>query len=230
MTPGFRRGTLIHWNDERGFGFIQPVDGSREVFLHITALKQSTRRPQLGDVIYYYLSSSADGKISARDAFILGARDKSAAAPPERRATGLVGEKMRQHPPPNTQPQSRHSSVPATSPWLDLLLLTVPILGAANFAWTTGNWLPLLFYPLMSVLTYALYAEDKNRAQRNQWRVSEKTLHLFELAGGWGGAFLAQQTLRHKTRKQSYQFSFWCIVILHISGWVVWLIWGPMLL
>ncbi|MBF1999604.1 MAG: cold shock domain-containing protein [Synechococcales cyanobacterium M58_A2018_015] len=47
MTPGFRRGTLIHWNDERGFGFIQPVDGSREVFLHITALKQSIQKSQI---------------------------------------------------------------------------------------------------------------------------------------------------------------------------------------
>ena len=36
MQPGLRNGKLIKWKDERGFGFIQPVDGSKQVFLHIS--------------------------------------------------------------------------------------------------------------------------------------------------------------------------------------------------
>lgn len=46
MQPGLRSGKLTKWKDERGFGFIQPVDGSQEVFLHISEVKDATRRPQ----------------------------------------------------------------------------------------------------------------------------------------------------------------------------------------
>ena len=35
------------------------------------------------------------------------------------------------------------------------------------------------------------------------WRIREGTLHLVEALGGWPGAFLAQQTMRHKTVKLS---------------------------
>jgi cold shock CspA family protein len=45
-----------------------PVDGSKEVFLHISELKDPTRRPQLGDTIYYYLVAK-DGKDRAYNAF-----------------------------------------------------------------------------------------------------------------------------------------------------------------
>nr|WP_284525876.1 cold shock domain-containing protein [Microcystis panniformis] len=31
MQSGLRSGKLTKWKDERGFGFIQPVDGSQEV-------------------------------------------------------------------------------------------------------------------------------------------------------------------------------------------------------
>lgn len=76
MKSGLRRGQLIKWKDDRGFGFIQPVDESQEIFLHISELKDATRRPQVGDTIYYHAVASQDGKISACNAFILGARSK----------------------------------------------------------------------------------------------------------------------------------------------------------
>ena len=44
-------------------------------------------------------------------------------------------------------------------------------------------------------------------------------LHLLELLGGWPGGLIAQQVLRHKTRKLSYQVIFWCIVALHGLAW-----------
>ncbi len=33
------RGTVKWFNPEKGFGFIQPQDGSKDVFVHITALQ-----------------------------------------------------------------------------------------------------------------------------------------------------------------------------------------------
>ena len=52
-----------------------------------------------------------------------------------------------------------------------------------------------------------------------QWRTPESTLHLLELLGGWPGGLVAQQVFRHKTRKFSYQLTFWCIVGLHGLVW-----------
>jgi cold shock CspA family protein len=72
MKSGFCEGRLIKWNDERGFGFIQPIDGSQEVFLHISALDRGIRRPQVGDMIWYDRVTEANGKIRATKASIQG--------------------------------------------------------------------------------------------------------------------------------------------------------------
>lgn len=34
-------GTIKWFNPEKGFGFVSPADGSQDVFLHISALKQA---------------------------------------------------------------------------------------------------------------------------------------------------------------------------------------------
>jgi uncharacterized membrane protein YsdA (DUF1294 family) len=40
-------------------------------------------------------------------------------------------------------------------------------------------------------------------------------LHLFELIGGWPGAFVAQRHLRHKCSKAAYLVIFWLIVLIY---------------
>ena len=75
-------------------------------------------------------------------------------------------------------------------------------------------------YGVMSAVTFAAYRHDKSRARKGDWRASEKTLHVLELFGGWPGALIAQQWLRHKNRKPSYQIVFWLIVLTHFAVWV----------
>lgn len=70
----------------------------------------------------------------------------------------------------------------------------------------------------MSALTFAVYAIDKAAARRHAWRVPESTLHLLALLGGWPGAVLAQQALRHKTRKQPFRRIFWATVVGNCIG------------
>jgi len=78
------------------------------------------------------------------------------------------------------------------------------------------RWLTLL-YLIASLITFATYALDKAAARQGGARVPERTLHLLELAGGWPGALLGQQLLRHKTRKVSYQLVFWLMVGANVT-------------
>jgi uncharacterized membrane protein YsdA (DUF1294 family) len=68
-----------------------------------------------------------------------------------------------------------------------------------------------------------LYARNKLSAIKGVWRVPESTLHLVEAIGGRPGAYLAQQTMRHKTVKTSYQITYWSIVSMHVGVWGLWI-------
>ena len=80
----------------------------------------------------------------------------------------------------------------------------------------------VLVYLVGSILTFILYAYDKSKAKRGAWRTPESTLHLFAFAGGWPGAAIAQQTLRHKSQKKEFRFVFWLTVIANF-GALAWL-------
>lgn len=95
------------------------------------------------------------------------------------------------------------------------------LLGAVTFLPT--SLLPLLAYPIFSLAAVLIYARDKLSALRGSWRVPESSLHLIEAAGGWPGAYVAQQTMRHKTIKPSYQVVYWLIVAGHVGFWALWL-------
>ncbi len=74
MTKPVHKGDMIHWNDDKGYGFIEPEDGSPNVFIHITALKKTPRRPVTGDVISYQISTDRRGKPKAVNAVIEAVR------------------------------------------------------------------------------------------------------------------------------------------------------------
>lgn len=99
-------------------------------------------------------------------------------------------------------------------------LCALPLGGAATLLITGVSRVPLLIYLVTSVLAFGLYGYDKQRAKTGQWRIPEKILHGVELLGGWPGACVAQQLLRHKTRKVSFQIWFWLIVALHQAIWI----------
>ena len=111
-----------------------------------------------------------------------------------------------------------------------LLLCGLPVYGVVTY-WTSGvSWLPAAIYALMSIVAFALYGYDKRQARHDGQRTPEKLLHLSELLGGWPGALLAQQVFRHKTRKFSYQWVFWLIVLLHELFWMDRLLFGGRLI
>lgn len=197
------KGTLVLWNDEKGFGFVRPEQPDRDLFIHISAIrnyqKGLSRRPSVGDPVVYKPAplTKTDKKPKVSQATIPGLNQ------------GLFGAENEQ------------------GPWwqsLGLRLLAgAPILLSFLLIWRTGNPIPLVSYIFMSALSSLYYADDKRRAMTNSWRVPEIYLHCFELMGGWPGALLAQKAFRHKNRKGRYRRVFWEIVILHCLIWVVYL-------
>jgi uncharacterized membrane protein YsdA (DUF1294 family) len=81
----------------------------------------------------------------------------------------------------------------------------------------------LFWYGCVSVITYLKYIFDKSKAQLGVWRIQENTLHFFSLIGGWPGAAIAQQLLRHKSQKRKFRKVFWLTVIVNLSG-LIWLL------
>ncbi len=110
-------------------------------------------------------------------------------------------------------------------PWLPRRILGVLALSAIAFAVFTDHIpLPvLLFYAAMSLIAFFAYGLDKSAARTRRWRTQESTLHLFELLGGWPGALIAQGSFHHKTRKLSFQITFWLVVTMNL-GTLAWLI------
>lgn len=45
MTQTYR-GTIVNWNDDRGFGFIRPHGGGKELFFHVSDLSSTRVRPR----------------------------------------------------------------------------------------------------------------------------------------------------------------------------------------
>lgn len=84
---------------------------------------------------------------------------------------------------------------------------------------------PLIFglYVIASGLAYIMYAADKSAAVNGTARIPESTLHLLSLAGGWPGALIARQKLRHKTKKQPFRSVFRVTVFVNTATFV-WLL------
>jgi cold shock protein len=59
-------GTVKWFNTQKGYGFIQPEDGSKDVFVHISAVERSGIGNLLeGQKLSYELERGNQGKISA---------------------------------------------------------------------------------------------------------------------------------------------------------------------
>jgi len=61
-------GTVKWFNPTKGFGFIQPDDGTKDVFVHISAVERSDLGSlSEGQKVAYTIESGRDGKMSAVD-------------------------------------------------------------------------------------------------------------------------------------------------------------------
>jgi CspA family cold shock protein len=59
-------GTVKWFNAQKGYGFIQPEDGSKDVFVHISAVEQAGMRSlNEGQRIGFDLETGKQGKVAA---------------------------------------------------------------------------------------------------------------------------------------------------------------------
>ena len=187
------QGKITLWKDDQGFGFITPNDGGPAVFVHIKSFAVKGTRPTGNDIVTYELT--INDKRQRRADNVAFVRDRAArqAAADSGGARALI----------------------AAAGFLGLIAVLVCI-----------EKLPLLVFGVyagFSVIAFIAYAADKSAAQKNQWRTKESTLHMLGLIGGWPGALLAQQVLRHKSKKGSFRIAFWLTVVVNCGalGWLL---------
>lgn len=186
------KGKITFWNDEKGFGFITPCAGGKQVFIHIKAFSNRNRRPEINQLVTYALSTDKQGRPCAVKATLAGDR---------------LPKKTKR----------KNASLSVTGAAFFLVIVGVSVLKAGIPS------LILALYMFISLLTFIMYAVDKSAAKKRAWRTNESTLHLLSLAGGWPGALVAQQRLRHKSKKQSFRSVFWVTVLLN-CGAFAWLL------
>lgn len=58
-------GVLKAWDEERGFGFIEPAQGGKDVFVRATAFAPGSERPQVKQCVRFQLEIGPEGQAQA---------------------------------------------------------------------------------------------------------------------------------------------------------------------
>lgn len=66
------KGKLTNWKDEKGFGFIVPASGGKQVFVHIKSFVNRERRPTGNERLTYELKTDTDGREQAENVLFHG--------------------------------------------------------------------------------------------------------------------------------------------------------------
>ncbi|MEZ9739923.1 DUF1294 domain-containing protein [Vibrio splendidus] len=98
------------------------------------------------------------------------------------------------------------------------IVINYLVLVAVSVLFAESSKVLFMWYLVVGLMTFFVYAKDKRAAINGNWRVPEKTLHIFSVAGGWLGALIAQEKLRHKTQKQPFRSIYWLTVVINVAA------------
>lgn len=183
------QGQISDWNDDKGYGFVEPNGGGTRAFVHIKSFTKLPRRPINGDIIIYETTTDEKNRVQATN--ISFTRIKNKQTIPQSKTLGLFNTFI----------------ILAFAAYLFVLVFIYNL-----------PFIILLGFMILSIITFVAYALDKNAAQKGNWRTKESTLHMLALVGGWPGAMYAQQKLRHKSVKTEFRQVFWATVVMNVGA------------
>ncbi len=227
-----KQGTVVRWDASRAFGFIRSPDTSADVFFHVRDYRGSTPPREGLAVVYEEIHVGGKGPRAMAVSPVAPAvgafqpqsptRTLSTSPHPTRRTPAQRAGQAQ------FTPRKRLAAASQPPTAAGSVLIHLLILGWVGLlAW--GLWAGRLPWWVLgaaigvNLLTFLVYTMDKSAAQNGQWRTKESHLHLLSLAGGWPGAWFAQQWLRHKSRKVEFRAVYWATVVLHCAAVVAWL-------
>jgi uncharacterized membrane protein YsdA (DUF1294 family)/cold shock CspA family protein len=212
-----KQGTVVKWDDARGFGFIRATGSSGDVFFHVRDFHAGGGgKPGRGLAVAF-----EEIHVGGKGPRAMAVQPAGEHAVPGRAVGSRGGRAARSS-------FGRAASTPSSGVLLALPLMVTYASAVVSSVWTRRlPWwvLPVLF--IVNLLTFFAYWQDKYAASKGGWRISESTLHLWSMAGGWPGAWFAQQVLRHKSSKQSFRATYWATVVLHCAALGALLWWLP---
>jgi uncharacterized membrane protein YsdA (DUF1294 family)/cold shock CspA family protein len=207
-------GTVVRWDDMRGFGFIRGEGFAQDVFLHIRDFRGPAGQGPRQGMSVTFEEVQVGGKGPRAMAVQIANVDRGATTP------------TRNAPPAQRASRPRRETPVGSGAAFAFPLMLLYVAALVYAVWRA--FLPWWALPASAALNlFAFYAYwlDKYAASKRQWRIPEDTLHLWSLAGGWAGAWAAQQVLRHKSSKRAFLATYWLTVILHcaaLGGWIWW--------
>ncbi|MFJ5717271.1 DUF1294 domain-containing protein [Neobacillus sp. NPDC093127] len=77
---------------------------------------------------------------------------------------------------------------------------------------------------VMNIVGLFIMGEDKKRAKKHEYRISEQTLWLVALFGGAVGATAGMQLYRHKTKHLSFKIGFPFLAGIELVLFFTWVI------
>ena len=221
-----KQGTVVRWDASRAFGFIRSPDTSADVFFHVRDYRGSTPPREGLAVVYEEIHVGGKGP---RAMAVLPVAPAAGAfqpqSPTRTQSTSPQPAPQAGQAQPAQRKRPRAASQPPNAAGSALIhLLMLGWVGLLAWGLWAGRlpWWALGAVMGVNLLTFLVYAMDKSAAQSGQWRTKESHLHLLSLAGGWPGAWLAQQWLRHKSRKADFRAVYWATVVLHCAALAAW--------
>ncbi|NLV88008.1 MAG: DUF1294 domain-containing protein [Tissierellia bacterium] len=73
----------------------------------------------------------------------------------------------------------------------------------------------LIYFALINIISFLLFAIDKIKAKKNQWRIPESTLILVSFLGGGTGSLIGMVVFKHKLSKKKFTLGIPLIIILN---------------
>lgn len=205
-----KEGTIVRWDDAKGFGFIRSGAVAQDVFVHVRDFRARTGEPPRQGL-----------RVTFEDIQVGGKGPRAVAVQPlDRAPESMARRESRRDASAARQPApARARRASASGAWWILPWMAAYGPGMGWLVWRGQlPWWVLPASVLVNLSTFFVYWQDKHAAQQRGWRISEGTLHLWSLAGGWGGAWFAQQLLRHKSAKASFRAGYWTTVVIHCAA------------